>query len=70
MDLALLWLWGGPTAAALIQFLACELPYAAGVVIKKKKRKERKDEEVREQVLGKGTQEWAPITFQCGLLPI
>ena len=33
----LLWLWHRPAAAALIQLLAWELPYAAGVAIKRKK---------------------------------
>jgi len=29
-DPALLWLWGGPAAAALIRLLAWEPPYAGG----------------------------------------
>ena len=33
----LLWLCCGPAAAALIQPLAWELPYASGVVLKEKK---------------------------------
>ena len=33
----LMWLWCGPAAAALIHPLAQELPYAAGVAVKKKK---------------------------------
>ena len=36
---ALLWLWGRLAAAALIQPLAWELPYVAGVVLKRKKKK-------------------------------
>ena len=40
MDLALLWLWCKPAAAAPIQPLAWELPYATGVALKKKKKKE------------------------------
>ena len=32
------WLWFRPVAAALIWRLACELPYATGVAIKKKKK--------------------------------
>ena len=36
-DLAWLWLWCGPTTAALIPHLAWELPYAAGVALKRKK---------------------------------
>ena len=36
---ALLWLWYRPTAAALIQPLAWELPYAAGVALESKKKK-------------------------------
>ena len=36
-DLAWLWLWCGPAATAPIPPLAWELPYAAGVVLKKAK---------------------------------
>ena len=36
-DLALLWLWCRPAAAVPIQPLAWELPYAAGVALKRKK---------------------------------
>ena len=39
-DLELLWLWCRPTAAAWIQSLAWEIPYAAGVTLKKKKKKD------------------------------
>ena len=35
MDLALLWLWGRPAAAALIRPLAWEPPCAAGAALKK-----------------------------------
>ena len=38
-DLALLWLWGRLAAAAPIQPLAWELPYATGAALKKKKKK-------------------------------
>ena len=41
-DLALLWLWCRPAAAAPIQRLAWELPYAAGAAPKKKGRKKEK----------------------------
>ena len=41
-DLALLWLWCRPLAAALIQLLAWELPYVAGVGLKKKKKDKNK----------------------------
>ena len=37
MDLALLWLWHGPAAVALIGPLVWELPYAMGVALKRKK---------------------------------
>ena len=37
--LQLLWLWRRLAAAALIQRLAWEPPYAAGVALKKKKKK-------------------------------
>ena len=36
LDLALLWLWCRPAAAALIQPLAWELPYAVGIPQKRK----------------------------------
>ena len=41
-DPVLLWLWHRPAAAALIEPLAQELPYAADAAIKKQKDKERK----------------------------
>ena len=37
-DLALLWLWCRPATAALIPRLAWELPFAAGVALKRKKK--------------------------------
>ena len=37
-DLVLLWLWCRPTATALIQPLAWELPRAAGTALKRKKK--------------------------------
>ena len=40
-DLGLLWLRRGPEAATLIQPLAWEPPYAAGVALKKKERKKK-----------------------------
>ena len=39
LDPTLLWLWCRLAAAALIQPLAWELPYAAGVALKRKKKK-------------------------------
>ena len=36
---ALLWLWHWPAAVALIQPLAWEFPYAAGVALKRQKQK-------------------------------
>ena len=36
-DPVLLWLWYRPTAAAVIQPLAWELPYAVGVALKRQK---------------------------------
>ena len=41
MDPVLLWLWPRPAAAAPIQLLAQELPYAAGAAIKKKKKRKK-----------------------------
>ena len=40
LDLALLWLWHRPAAAAPVQPLAWELLYAAGAGLKKKKKEE------------------------------
>ena len=40
-DLALLWLWHRPVAIALIEPLAWELPYAAPVALKSKRRKKK-----------------------------
>lgn len=41
-DLVLLWLWCQPAAAALIQPLAWKFPYAAGIDLRKKKKKKDK----------------------------
>ena len=40
-DLALLWLWCRPVAVAPIPPLAWELPYPAGVALKKAKKKKK-----------------------------
>ena len=42
-DVALLWLWRRLAAAALIQPLAWEPPYAAGAALKRPKKKKDKD---------------------------
>ena len=39
LDMALLQLWCGPSALALIQLLASELPYAVGAGLKRPKKK-------------------------------
>ena len=41
----LLWLWPKPAAAALIGPLAWELPYAAGMTLKRQKKEEEEEEE-------------------------
>ena len=41
LDAALLWLWCGLAAAALIRPLAWELPCATGVALKKERKKEK-----------------------------
>ena len=41
-DPALLWLWHRPTAAALIQPVTQELPYAAGAALKRGEKKRAK----------------------------
>ena len=43
-DLAVLWLWCGPAAAAPIRPLAWELPYAKGEALKSSKTKQNKAE--------------------------
>ena len=54
-DLVLLWLWCRLAAAALIQHLAWEPPYAAGVPLKKKERKkERRKRRRRKRRRGGG----------------
>ena len=40
-DPPLLWLWCRPSAAALIIPLACELPYAAGVALKRQQQQQQ-----------------------------
>ena len=40
-DLELLWLWRGPPATAPIGPLAWEPPYAAGVALKRQKKKKK-----------------------------
>ena len=47
-DLALLWLWRRPVAAALIRPLAWEPPYATGVAVKRQtdRQKGRKEENI------------------------
>ena len=40
-DAALLWLWSGLAAVALIRPLARELPYAAGAALKRKRQKKK-----------------------------
>ena len=50
-DPVLLWLWHRPSAAAAIQPLAWELPYAAGAALKRQKQKQRKEnKQVRKPV--------------------
>ena len=50
-DLALLWLWMWRAAAALIQPLAWEPPYAVGVAPKKaKKEKKRKEKKKKPEI--------------------
>ena len=41
-------LWCRPAAAALIQPLTWELPYAAGAALKKKKKNQDKEESLRQ----------------------
>ena len=43
LDPVLLWLWYKPAAAAMIQPLAWEIPYATGAAPKSKKTKKKKE---------------------------
>ena len=54
-DLVLLWLWLRSAAAVPIQPLAWELPYVAGVAIKKKKRKKEKEKNAIDFIIHKFT---------------
>ena len=42
-DLAWLWLWHKPIAAAPIQSIAWETPYASGAVLERQKDKKKKE---------------------------
>ena len=42
LDPVLLWLWYRPAAAALIQPLVWELPYATGAALKRQREKKKK----------------------------
>ena len=50
-DLTLLWLWYRPAAAAPIQPLAWELPYASGAAPKEKKKKKKEEEGKRKSFI-------------------
>ena len=45
LDLKLLWLWGRPAAAALIQPFAWEPLYVMGVALKNKKQKQKQQQQ-------------------------
>ena len=47
-DPVLLWLWCRPAAAAPIQPVACEPPYAVGMALKRKKKKQNQKAELKE----------------------
>ena len=47
LDLVLLWLWCKPAVTALIQPLAWELPYSAGVVLKRKQDSQNKSKQTK-----------------------
>ena len=46
LDPVLLWLWHRPMTTALIQSVAWEFPYAAGMALKSKQTKKKKNEKV------------------------
>ena len=56
-DPALLWLWCRSPAAALIQPLAWELPYATGAAIKSKKKQKQKQKQKQNK-----KQSWSHFT--------
>ena len=47
-DLVLLWLWCRPAAAALIQFLAWERPYATGTALRNKQPPPNKNKKLQD----------------------
>ena len=51
LDLALLWLWCGLAAVALIRPLAWEPPYFTGAALKKDQKKTKKDEKKENKTL-------------------
>ena len=59
-DLVFLWLWRRPAAIAPIRPLAWEPPYAAGVALKKEKKKKvtQKHQLVGPRALDKDTRFW------------
>ena len=52
LDPALLWLWCGLAAVALIRPLAKEFPYVMGVALKSQKKKKKKEREREKKTKG------------------
>ena len=67
LDLVLLWLWCRLAAAAPIQPLAWEPPYAVGVAIKSKKKKKKKHKKQTRKTTTKKThcQTWSYCQSSC-----
>ena len=57
--LALLWLWCRPAAAAPVEPLAWELPCAAGMALKSKKKKKAGELRLEEKEEGRQKERWA-----------
>ena len=66
-DLALMWLWCRPAAIALIQTLAWELLYAAGVALKRQKRKRKKEVTIWKLKIDKGSFHFYSMNFKTQL---
>ena len=60
-DLAVLWLWFRPAAAAPTQLLAWELPRATSTALKRQKKKKKKEREEEEEESKLPLTEWGEI---------
>ena len=65
----LLWLWHWPAAAALIQPLAWELPYASGAALKSKKKNQKRKRNVGVPIVAQWSMNLTGIHEDTGSIP-